>query len=1352
MVTARGERDDTLAVAAGHAAHRVLRLAAGLYACLVVYGSLLPFDFHARPFGEALRALAQGGIFGPSRTDWATNVALFVPMSLLWASAALEERAGGGAWWRALLVLCRCVAVSAAIELAQLWFPSRSSSLGDLTANAIGGLLGLLLWPLIGPGMRQALRTLTEHHLRGPRQFPYRGAVLLPALAGYSVVLAGLAGWFTRRWVSPGEALARLPALHLLPLYYHQEASILIAIPSAVVAAGAYFPVGLLRWVVGTRRESLRMPVDAVSAALWGAGIAACVEASKLLLDGKRPDTGNIVIAMLAAAMGYLVAPGLLRRYARSPAALPADEQPAAKRYGSGLPGPGGAEPAMVTATGLSTARLLDGTSAVPGPTATAVGGAALLFGLLAAWGVGSFPIGRAWIAVGFLVYAVGLWRYPGIWLAVLPAALPVLDLAPWTGRFFFDEFDFLVLTTLAVGYWRMAADPPTLTLGRGAKALGICLAASVGYSVVVGLLPLDPAGPNAFASYYSHYNALRIGKGFIWAGALVPLLVWQEQRHASVPRWLSGGMVAGLAAASLSVVWERVTYVALLDFSRDFRVSGLFSTMHTGGAHLDAFLATALPFAAARARSARTWASRAGAALAAAAGTYALMVTFARSAFAALAVVTLLVAVGGLIAWLHTHERRAGPGVAAIALSAIVMAVAIPILTSSFAQSRLADTSKDIDIRVDHWSDTLRITDPSWSTALLGMGFGRFPSSYRARTVEAALPAVHRYEKEDGNGYLRLGSGTPLYTEQIVAIHAHTSYTLSLKMRSRSVQAALNVLLCERTFFHGFGCGSVTLGPGVAGAAWESHVAAIESGRLGSGAWPFRRTVKLSLENAAPGTTIDVDDVSLVGPTGVNLVANGNFTAGGDRWFLSSAHSHLPWHVKSLWLQIVFDQGWAGLLVFIAAVGSATGRVALLAWRGSFHAAILLASLGGFLTVGTFDSLFDAPRLTMLFFLLLVAAAVCGNAGAHAVRAAARPAAPGSSPGIRSEALRHRFPEAGAEHAGATGAAAPWAVTLWRIAPDRLAWQSGLPLFLHLAGGVALTSAVIWVATRAPFMPYRVRELPNLFHPLLALVILAVFLYWTFAVPAAVAGWLVHAGRRAWIYPLVLALHGALAWTLLHYGVLPGSIHAIVGSPVLNWPWVWEVILRFVPLYSVLSTALTGAALTVLRAKGVRAGGAVLVWLVCVAGLYPLQYWVIITHAATDNLTELVAGGASVGATLLIAAYLVVIGLAGSGVAAFGLAGSPRRWGIALAIAAASVPLGYLALTFGTEAAIHKYGTVFSALQSLLSMDRAHYATGAELWIRVSALHLAAIAGIAFVQYPLWMRGPTSHEGSRVN
>src|SRR5438552_18748213 len=74
---------------------------------------------------------------------------------------------------------------------------------------------------------------------------------------------------------------------------------------------------------------------------------------------------------------------------------------------------------------------------------AIAFGGTLLV---LVAWFVADFSIYRAWLAIGFLLYAAILWRWPVGWLYAVPALLPLFDLAPWSGRFFFDEFDALVL------------------------------------------------------------------------------------------------------------------------------------------------------------------------------------------------------------------------------------------------------------------------------------------------------------------------------------------------------------------------------------------------------------------------------------------------------------------------------------------------------------------------------------------------------------------------------------------------------------------------------------------------------------------------------------------------------------------------------------------------------------------------------------------------------------------------------------------------------------------------------------------------------------------------------------------
>jgi VanZ family protein len=116
---------------------------------LVVYGSLVPFDFTFRPLDEQIQryraALAEPVRF-ESRSDWAANVLLFIPLSFLLIAARAVDREPKAGWSAGLIVLPLCTLLSAAIEFTQLYFPSRTTSLNDVVAESIGGLLGTALW------------------------------------------------------------------------------------------------------------------------------------------------------------------------------------------------------------------------------------------------------------------------------------------------------------------------------------------------------------------------------------------------------------------------------------------------------------------------------------------------------------------------------------------------------------------------------------------------------------------------------------------------------------------------------------------------------------------------------------------------------------------------------------------------------------------------------------------------------------------------------------------------------------------------------------------------------------------------------------------------------------------------------------------------------------------------------------------------------------------------------------------------------------------------------------------------------------------------------------------------------
>lgn len=215
---------------------------------------------------------------------------------------------------------------------------------------------------------------------------------------------------------------------------------------------------------------------------------------------------------------------------------------------------------------------------------------------LLAAASV--YPLPKLELALLLSGYmALLLWK-PEAWLVTVPALLPVLDFAPWTGWFFLEELDLLLLATCAAGYWAIGrSHSPTKLPGLARFALGLFMLC---YAIAAwrGITPLAPLDANSFANYTSPYNGLRVLKGVLWPVLLLPLLrATAGEQGSNLQRLLVPGMILGLVACSLAVVWERMAFPGLLNFSSDYRPTAPFSAMHTGGAALDAYLAMSFPF-----------------------------------------------------------------------------------------------------------------------------------------------------------------------------------------------------------------------------------------------------------------------------------------------------------------------------------------------------------------------------------------------------------------------------------------------------------------------------------------------------------------------------------------------------------------------------------------------------------------------------------------------------------------------------------------------------------------------------------------------------------------------------------
>jgi glycopeptide antibiotics resistance protein len=253
-----------------------------------------------------------------SRSDWAANILLFIPLSYLFLAALAVDRP----WWvglvAALVVLPGCTLLSAAVEFTQLYFPPRVSSLNDVVAESIGGFLGGLLWLVGGQGITRWLRQVWA--ILGSQGSAVR---LLPAYVVFLMLLHAMPLDLT---LSPVEIYHKYRdgRIQLVP-FANRQADPFELVQKDLTNVAYFLPVGLLlsglsgpawqKWRGGLRVLGL------------GLGLAGLIEFGQLFVYTRFCDTTDIVTGGLAVLAGWGL--GLVVRRPRPAAAYPAHLGPA---------------------------------------------------------------------------------------------------------------------------------------------------------------------------------------------------------------------------------------------------------------------------------------------------------------------------------------------------------------------------------------------------------------------------------------------------------------------------------------------------------------------------------------------------------------------------------------------------------------------------------------------------------------------------------------------------------------------------------------------------------------------------------------------------------------------------------------------------------------------------------------------------------------------------------------------------------------------------------------------------------------------------------------------------------------
>jgi hypothetical protein len=304
--------------------------------------------------------------------------------------------------------------------------------------------------------------------------------------------------------------------------------------------------------------------------------------------------------------------------------------------------------------------------------------------------------------------------------------------------------------------------------------------------------------------------------------------------------------------------------------------------------------------------------------------------------------------------------------------------AVAAVFSGGAYIEDRFSTSEHDLAGRTRHWRDALELlrSPNDW---LLGKGLGRFPASFFFGAPGNEFPGTYRVSQDGNNALLSLsgphyqiGYGEVLRISQRIRLGPPGQYHVEFDARAPR-KVIMSMGMCTKHLLYAEACIDKEIHLEPADANWQHLAFELDGRQIGGAPWYAPQLAVFSVALQTTGGRVDLDNLKVTNPLGESLLANGDFSADMARWFFTSDHHHMPWHMKNMSMHLLFEQGIVGLvsvvlLVLVALARSLTGRRA-------HHplAPAIVAAVVGFLVVGLFDSLLDVPRVAFLFFLLLL-------------------------------------------------------------------------------------------------------------------------------------------------------------------------------------------------------------------------------------------------------------------------------------------------------------------------------------------------------------------------------------------
>jgi glycopeptide antibiotics resistance protein len=292
---------------------QICLMAAIAVAVLIVYGSLIPFDFRRPDTFNPVIGLAHIP-FTPwsriSRTDLFVNVAVGLPLGFVLMGALRSARRQSPVATAIAVLVAGCVSMilGSAVEMVQVLSPMRNSSWNDVLGQGLGAIAGALAWTVTGPSVMVWLRRLAHerestHFARHLLQLFLPIYLVLQLTSVDAARTAKVAAEYGEGRVTVMPSASPFESTFVVMRDFAGNA--LLNIPIGTLAA--------LGWVRGRKRRAIGWAI------FRGVAMIVAVEIAQEFVGLGDARVGDLLAGAVGVILGIAIARQLMRHRLRNP-------------------------------------------------------------------------------------------------------------------------------------------------------------------------------------------------------------------------------------------------------------------------------------------------------------------------------------------------------------------------------------------------------------------------------------------------------------------------------------------------------------------------------------------------------------------------------------------------------------------------------------------------------------------------------------------------------------------------------------------------------------------------------------------------------------------------------------------------------------------------------------------------------------------------------------------------------------------------------------------------------------------------------------------------------------------------